>query len=71
MWSDFVVNVENNIELSITDINGKNIKVLDDIYLSPGFYQKNYSIKELSNGSYFLNLKNKGRSKTIRFEVVK
>lgn len=62
---------ESNIELSITDINGKILKILDDIYLSPGIYQKNYSISGLSNGSYFLNLKNKGRSKTIRFEVVK
>ncbi|MDC1068100.1 T9SS type A sorting domain-containing protein [Candidatus Kapabacteria bacterium] len=62
---------ESNIELSIIDINGNSIKVLDNIYLKPGLYQKSYNIDEISSGAYFLNLRNKGRSKTIRFLINK
>lgn len=62
---------ESNINLTIADINGKVVKVLDDIYLSPGLYQKSYNIEDLSNGTYYLKLYNKGRTKLVSFTVVK
>jgi hypothetical protein len=61
---NFNIGIKAKTVISIFNLNGKLIKVLADEVLNAGVYSKKYNIFSLPNGSYYLELKCAGFSRT-------
>ena len=68
---NYSVDVEQKINISIFDLNGKLIHTLVNDYHSPGKYIRNFSGNNLSSGVYFISLNNNNRFQTQKIILTK
>ena len=62
---------EQNINISIYNLNGKKIKTILNEFQAPGQYNYNYTAKELSSGFYLIRYQGKYFSKTQKISFIK
>jgi len=55
-----------SITLSLYDISGRRVKILDRGYKPTGFYSLSFNTKRFPKGVYFLSLKIKGRTSILK-----
>lgn len=68
---NFSVAELSHVSLKIFDILGREIKVLADEVLSPGYYTRIFNAGSLSSGVYFYEMKADGFSKRMKMMLVK
>lgn len=65
---DFNLNAKSKTLISLFDISGKLVKIIEDKMLNQGFYKYNVNTPELSSGVYFLRISSD--NKTISKKIV-
>ena len=67
----YSVSIGQNIDISVFDIKGRQIHSIVNNYHAPGNYIRNFSVKNLSSGIYFITLKNKDGIQTQKIILTK
>ncbi|MGB3479185.1 MAG: T9SS type A sorting domain-containing protein [bacterium] len=67
----YAVYTQTETELSLYDVTGSRINVLKHKNVVPGYYQENIDVSKLSNGIYFIMLRQDNDKVTRKFLVVK
>ena len=68
---DYTVDISDFVNISIIDLNGKVIEILESSYKSKGSHSINWTPSNISSGVYFLNINSNNRVKHQKLIFVK
>ena len=68
---DYTVDISDFVNISVIDLNGKVIEILESAYKSKGSHSINWTPSNISSGVYFLNIKSNNRVKHQKLIFVK